>query len=52
MGLSATVHFCVGVVDEDMANAIEGAADSAQNQAEADRDTTVSDRLKMPGMEL
>ena len=39
----------VGVVDEDTANIIEGVADAAQNQAEADRDATIADRLKMAG---
>ena len=46
-----TFHFCVGIVDEDLANAIEGDADATQNQAEADRDITVSDRLNIPGTE-
>ena len=39
----------VGIVDEDTANVIEGVADAAQNQAEADRDATIADRLKMAG---
>ena len=39
----------LGVVDEDTANVIEGVADAAQNQAEADRDATLADRLKMAG---
>ena len=40
----------VGVVDEDTANIVEGVADAAQNQAEADRDATIADRLKTAGM--
>ena len=39
----------IGIVDEDTANVIEGVADAAQNQAEADRDATITDRLKMAG---
>ena len=41
----------VGVVDEDTANIVEGVADAAQNQAEADRDATIADRLKTAGMQ-
>ena len=39
----------LGIVDEDTANVLEGVADAAQNQAEADRDATITDRLKMAG---
>ena len=31
-------------------NAVEGVADAVENQANADRDATLSDRLKMAGM--
>lgn len=38
-----------GLVDEDTANIVEGVADGVKNQAEADRDASVTDRLKMAG---
>ena len=38
-----------GLVDEDTANIVEGVADAAENQASADRDATLTDRLKMAG---
>ena len=31
-------------------NVVEGTADAVENQADADRDATLSDRLKMAGM--
>ena len=37
-------------VDEDVVNVVEGVADAVENQADADRDATLSDRLKMAGM--
>ena len=37
-------------VDEDAVNIVEGVADAVENQANADRDATLSDRLKMAGM--
>jgi len=36
-------------VDEDTANIVEGVADAAENQASADRDASIADRLKMAG---
>lgn len=36
-------------MDEDTANAFEGVADAAENQASADRDASITDRLKMAG---
>lgn len=41
--------YCAGLVDEDTANIIEGVADAAENQASADRDASLTDRLKMAG---
>ena len=37
-------------VDEDVVNVVEGVTDAVENQADADRDATLSDRLKMAGM--
>ena len=31
-------------------NVVEGVADAVENQADADRDATLSDRLKMAGI--
>lgn len=44
-------HFntIIGIVDENTADIIEGVADAAENQAEAGRDATIADRLKMAG---
>ena len=39
-------------VDEDVVNVVEGVADAVENQASADRDATLSDRLKMAGMQM
>ena len=39
-----------GVVDADTANTVCSVADAAENQAEAGRDASVTDRLKMAGM--
>ena len=36
-----------GIVDDDTAGILEGVADGVKNQAEADRDASVTDRLKM-----
>ena len=36
-------------IDENAAKIAEGAIDAAENQAEAGRDATLSDRLKMAG---
>lgn len=36
-----------GVVDEDTANVISAVADAAENQVEAGRDASVTDRIKM-----
>ena len=47
------IHFVISGntgVDENVANVVEGAADAVENQANADRDATLSDRLKMAGM--
>lgn len=38
-----------GLVDDQTADIISGVADAAEKQAEADRDATISDRLKMGG---
>lgn len=38
-----------GLVDEETAEMVGGAADAVQNQAEASRDATIADRLKMAG---
>ena len=38
-----------GLVDEDTANVISSVADAAENQAEAGRDASITDRLKMAG---
>ena len=38
-----------GLVDENTAQLVTSATDVVQNQAEADRDATFSDRLKMAG---
>ena len=38
-----------GLVDENTANIVEGVAGGVQNQAEASRDASVTDRLKMAG---
>ena len=38
-----------GVVDEQTAGAISSAADAVENQVEAGRDATITDRLKMAG---
>ena len=39
-----------GLVDEDTADIVSGVADAVENQAEAGRDASVTDRLKMAGM--
>ena len=36
-------------MDEDTANIVEGVADAVENQASADRDASLADRLKMAG---
>lgn len=36
-----------GVVDEDL---VDGVADAVENQADASRDATLSDRLRMAGV--
>lgn len=36
-------------VDEDVVNIVEGVADAVENQADASRDATIADRLKMAG---
>ena len=41
-------HDIVGV-DEEVVNVVEGAADAVENQADAGRDATFTDRLKMAG---
>ena len=38
-----------GVVDEETAEIVGGVADAVQNQAEAGRDASIADRLKMAG---
>ena len=38
-----------GLVDEETAEMVGGAADAVQNQAEAGGDATIADRLKMAG---
>ena len=38
-----------GLVDEETAGAIGSVADAVENQAEAGRDASVTDRLKMAG---
>ena len=38
-----------GLVDDETADIISGVADAAENQAEAGRDATITDRLKMGG---
>ena len=38
-----------GLVDDQTANIIEGAADAVQDQAEADHNTSLADRAKMAG---
>ena len=38
-----------GLVDDDVANVVEGTADAAEKQADASRDTSAKDRLKMAG---
>lgn len=38
-----------GLVDEDTAAIIEGVADGIENQADAGRDASITDRLKMAG---
>ena len=38
-----------GLVDEDTANIVEGVAGAVENQASADRDASLADRLKMAG---
>ena len=38
-----------GLVDDDTADIISAVADAAERQAEASRDTTLKDRLKMGG---
>ena len=45
--LAARSAASAGVVDSDTADIVEGVADAAQNQAEAGRDATVADRVKM-----
>ena len=37
-------------VDEDVVKVVEGVADAVENQVEAGRDATVTDRLKMAGI--
>ena len=37
-------------VDEDVVNVVEGVADAVENQADAGRDATLADRLKMAGL--
>ncbi len=44
-----TSYHHLGLVDEDTANIIEGVADAAENQASADGDASLADRLKMAG---
>ena len=39
-----------GLVDEDTADIVSGVADAVENQAEAGRDASVTDRLKMASM--
>ncbi len=36
-------------VDEDTMDVVEGVADAAENQADAGRDATLADRVKMAG---
>lgn len=36
-----------GLVDDQTAGVLEGVADGIENQAEADRDASMTDRLKM-----
>lgn len=38
-----------GLVDEETAGVISSVADAAENQGEAGRDATITDRLKMAG---
>ena len=38
-----------GIVDDDTANILEGVADTVEHQAEAGRDTSITDRVKMGG---
>lgn len=38
-----------GLVDEETAEIVGGVADAVQNQAEAGRDASIADRLKMAG---
>ena len=47
--LSKKVIKDTGLVDEETAGAISSVADAAENQAEAGRDATITDRLKMAG---
>lgn len=39
-------------VDENVVNIVEGVADAVENQADASRDATLADRLKMAGNSL
>ncbi len=43
------LYLYTGLVDEDTANIIEGVADAVENQADADRDASLTDRLKVAG---
>lgn len=38
-----------GLVDDDVADIVEGVADAVENQADASRDASIGDRLKMAG---
>ena len=44
-----TILYNPAGVDEDVVNVVEGVADAVENQADADRDATLTDRLKMGG---
>lgn len=39
-----------GLVDEDIVEIVGSVADAVENQAEAGRDATITDRLKMAGL--
>ena len=45
-----TLEFTNTGVDEDVVKVVEGVADAVENQAEAGRDATMTDRLKMAGI--
>ena len=38
-----------GLVDDDVADIVEGVADAVENQADASRDASITDRIKMAG---